>query len=130
MQRQNDQTRAVAGVCGLCDAAVGENPCPLYDPQADVVARGCLQVEGTFLALHHDSVEKFIRGEVRVAAKEAPLERVLGWHRQNGERTIITTTTGSLAKRLGEALGEAFGGDLRSMLCCKNGLGLIKWHCD
>jgi len=130
MQRQDHQARAASGVCGLCDATVGQNACPLYDRQTDVVAQGCLQVEGKFLALHHDSVEKFIRGEIRVAAKETPLERALGWHRHKGERTIITTTTGSLARRLGEALVQAFGGDLRSMLCCKTGIGLIKWHCD
>lgn len=129
MQRQNHQALAASGVCSLCDAA-SQDACPLYDPQTDVVARGCLQVEGKFLALHHDSVEKFIRGEVRVAAKDAPLEIVLGWHRDKGERTIITTTTGSLARRLGEALVQAFGGDLRSMRCCRDGIGLIKWRCD
>lgn len=130
MQRQGYQAQAASGVCGLCDAAVRQNACPLYRWQTDVVARGCLQVAGKFLALHHDSVEKFIRGEIRVAASEAPHDKVLGWHRQQGEETIITTTTGSLARRLGEGLVQAFGGDLRSMLLCRNGIGLIKWHRD
>lgn len=130
MQRQDHQAQAASGVCRLCDAAVGQNACPLYDRQTDVVARGCLRVEGKFLSLHHDSVEKFIRNEIRVAVKEAPLERVLGWHRHKGERTIITTTTESLARRLGEALVQAFGGDLRSVLLSGDGTGLIKWHCD
>lgn len=129
MRRQDHQARAASGVCSLCDAAA-QNACPLYDAQTDVIARGCLQVEGKFLALHHDSVEKLLRGEIRAAANDAPLEMVVGWHRDKGERTIIVTTTGSLARLLGEALVQAFGGDLRSMRCCKNGIGLIKWHCD
>lgn len=130
MRSRDDQARAASGVCGLCDAAVRQNACPLYRWQTNVIARGCLQVGGRFLALHHDSIEKFLRGEIRVAANEAPLDRILGWHRHNGEETIITTTTGSLARRLGEGLVQAFGGDLQSMLCCRDGIGLIKWHRD
>lgn len=131
-----------AGVCALCGAGIWrrrndyswcqfpEEVCPLYRPRRKRIPFGCLELTGAFLDTNHKSIERFLRDAARSEANGNPENRILGWHKYDGGRVIITTTTGELARLLADVLEQAFGGQLRSLILPQEGITRVIWQRD
>lgn len=88
-----------------------EQMCPACRRVRDRFPAGFLTLEGPFLHEHREEIMGRIRSHAEHVKAEHPLQRVMDIE-DDGERTLVTTTDIHLARGLGEALREAWRGEL------------------
>ena len=72
---------------------------------------GIVTLSGRFLDQHRDEILHIVRRQEANEKPEHPFNRIMKIE-QEGERTIVTTTDIHLPRRIGEALEDAFRGNL------------------
>jgi hypothetical protein len=89
-----------------------EHLCPACRRVKDRYPAGYVSLEGSFLQEHRDELLHLVRNEEKRAKDEHPLERIMDI-RQDGDKTLVTTTEVHLARRIGDALHHAYQGNLQ-----------------
>lgn len=86
--------------------------CPACQRIADNLPAGILRLSGSFLDDHREELIGLIRNVEALEKGEHPLERIMSL--RDGEGGLEVTTTGiHVARRIGDALGRSYQGDLR-----------------
>ena len=85
--------------------------CPACHRIHDNYPAGFVTLAGQFLAQHREEVLHLVRNEEQRAKAEHPLKRIMAIEDEDGG-LLITTTDIHLARRIGEALKNAYQGDL------------------
>lgn len=121
-ERHKPPEPAVCPTCGVVfehgrwhwkarPAGAQEHPCPACRRTKEQYPAGYVTLEGDFLREHRDELLHLVRNEEKRAKEEHPLERIIDI-RQDGDKTLVTTTELHLARRIGDALHHAYQGAL------------------
>ena len=121
-ERHKPPEPAVCPTCGVVfehgrwhwkarPASAQEHLCPACRRVKDEYPAGYVSLEGDFLREHRDELLHLVRNEEKRAKEEHPLERIIDV-RQDGDKTVVTTTELHLARRIGDALHHAYQGTL------------------
>jgi len=104
--------------------------CPACKQKQEGLPAGFVYVSGDFLTSHRDEIERLLDKEAERTAADNPLAQIMGRETDENGRLVITTTTEHLAKRLGQALEKAYGGDVRYDFSHENKLARVYWQRD
>jgi len=85
--------------------------CPACKRTRDRLPAGHVMLEGAFFATHRDEVLHLVHHVAEHEQAEHPLARIMDVV-PDGERTVVTTTDIHLPQRIGEALRNAYQGEL------------------
>lgn len=77
----------------------------------DRVPAGVIQLKGDFFDEHRDEIENLIRNQEALEKERHPLERLMALM-PNEEGLRVETTGLRLARRVGDALHDAYQGNL------------------
>jgi hypothetical protein len=94
------------------DDGANEELCPACKRIKDRVPAGVIQLKGEFFDEHRDEIENLIQNQERLEKERHPLERLMAL-RRNGDSMRVETTGLRLARRVGDALQDAYQGDLK-----------------
>jgi len=86
--------------------------CPACRRVRDEFPAGVVTLEGSFLHDHHAEVMALVNHHADRVKSEHPLQRIMGTEATDGG-VQITTTDMHLARGIGEALHNAYRGDLK-----------------
>ncbi len=92
-------------------AGAGDALCPACRRIREKVPAGTLELSGGFLVAHFDEILQLVRNVEKRERAAHPLKRILDFVR-NGDTATLTVTEPHLARAIGTALHDAFGGDL------------------
>lgn len=113
-------------VCGQCGAVYHQGrwqwgisapsnahrtSCPACQRVRDHLPAGTVFLEGPFLQTHRSEIEHLVRNEAERQRMGHPLKRVIGFENTD-EGLRVSTTDIHLARALGEAVYDAYQGDL------------------
>ncbi|HET9533591.1 MAG TPA: BCAM0308 family protein [Blastocatellia bacterium] len=104
--------------------------CPACKKRQEGLPAGFVYLDGAFLSAHRAEIIRLLNNEADRAAADNPIGRIMAWQADRSEGIVITTTTEHLAKRLGQALEKAFGGEVRYDFSHENKLARVYWHRD
>lgn len=111
------------------DEKADEQLCQACKRTQDGYPAGELTLSGAFLAQHKAEILNLARNLERAERGEHPLNRIMAIASREGE-TVITTTDIHLPRRIGEALSDAWGGEL-DMHYDEEGYYIrLAWHRD
>lgn len=85
--------------------------CPACQRIKDGLPAGYLEIRGVFFASHREELLNLIYNLETQEKSEHPMERLMDISTAE-DHTLITTTGIHLARRIGEALKNAYQGDL------------------
>jgi len=85
--------------------------CPACRRIAEDYPAGYLELKGSFFKTHREELLNLIRNEEEAEKGEHPLERIIDITEKD-EGALITTTGIHIARRIGNALSQAYKGDL------------------
>ena len=88
-----------------------ETICPACRRIADNYPAGYVELNGPFFEEHHEEISNLVLNEEGREKSERPLERIITVKDSDGH-TLVTTTGVHVARRIGEALARAYGGEL------------------
>jgi len=92
-------------------AAANEERCPACHRIHDRFPAGYVALKGEFFAGHRDEILRRVRNCEETEKRGHPLERLMAI--EDLEGGVLVTTTGThLARRIGDALHDAYKGDL------------------
>jgi len=86
--------------------------CPACQRIKDNLPAGYVELSGEFLEQHKEDILNLMKNEAEYARSKHPLHRIMEIRQQNGIVTI-TTTDVHLARRLGDAVKNAYKGELQ-----------------
>lgn len=86
--------------------------CPACRRVRDRFPAGFVVLEGEFFRGHREEVMNLVHAHARHVREEHPLERLMGAQDREDGSCLLTTTGVHLARGLGEALQQAWRGDL------------------
>lgn len=89
----------------------GEVICPACRRIADRLPAGMIDLRGEFYMQHQEEIINLVRNIEKHEMDAHPMERIMSIT-QEGNRAQVTTTGIHIARRIGEALGRAFKGEL------------------
>jgi NMD protein affecting ribosome stability and mRNA decay len=89
-----------------------EHKCPACQRIQDRFPAGYVLIKGDFLTKNRDQIVALVKAKEESARAENPLQRIMAIDDVR-EGIQVTTTEGQLARAIGEALQEAFKGDLK-----------------
>lgn len=92
-------------------AGAHEELCPADQRIKDRVSAGVVTIKGAFFEAHADEIISLIKNREKMEKERHPLERIMGMKRP-AQSLRIETTGIHLARRLGDALEDAFQGEL------------------
>jgi hypothetical protein len=95
----------------MVEGQVHETICPACRRIADNYPAGYVELKGTFFQEHHEEISNLVFNEEGREKNERPLERIISV-KDNNDHTLVTTTGVHVARRIGEALARAYGGEL------------------
>ena len=104
--------------------------CPACRQRKTGLPHGFVHVDGGFVPVHRDELERLLRNEATHAVEDNPLGQVLDWGNDGRGGLLVTTTTEHLAIRLGRALEKAYDGRLLFGFSHENKLAHVWWHRD
>jgi NMD protein affecting ribosome stability and mRNA decay len=90
--------------------AVNETVCPACRRIAERNPAGFVTVRGEFYKARMDEVENLVHNAEKAETLQHPMERLVEVTRE-AEGLLVTTTGVHLARRVGDALSRAYGGD-------------------
>ena len=85
--------------------------CPACRRERERAPAGYVTVQGAFSREHRDEILARARHCEKAEKAEHPLQRIMGV-KADGDAILITTTDPHLARRIGEALHDAYHGEL------------------
>lgn len=103
-----------------------EQRCPACQRIRDGFPAGYLTLRGTFLAAHRDEILSRLRHCEEAEKREHPLERIMKIQSEGGA-VLVTTTDTHLARRMGDALHDAFKGELEFHYNKEENLLRVDW---
>jgi NMD protein affecting ribosome stability and mRNA decay len=89
-----------------------EQQCPACQRIRDEFPAGYVMIKGEFIKDHRDEIVALIKGKEEVQKAEHPLQRIMAIEDVR-EGLQVTTTDSHLARGIGEALHDAYKGDLK-----------------
>ena len=89
-----------------------EQQCPACQRIHDKFPAGYVMIKGEFLAAHRDEIIALITSKEDREKAEHPLQRIIAIEDVR-EGLQVTTTESQLARGIGEALHDAYNGDLK-----------------
>ena len=89
-----------------------EQSCPACQRIRDEFPAGYVMVKGEFIKDHRDEIVALITAKEEREKAEHPLQRIMAIE-DIGEGLQVTTTDSHLARGIGEALHDAYKGDLK-----------------
>jgi hypothetical protein len=107
-------------------ASAQDHLCPACRRVKEQYPAGYVSLEGDFLREHRDELLHLVRNEEKRAKDEHPLERIIDI-RQDGDKTVVTTTELHLARRIGDALHHAYQGNLEIKYSTDEYLVRVYW---
>jgi hypothetical protein len=96
---------------GSAPAQAHKERCPACLRIRDDFPAGYLSLHGTFFDSHRDEVLSRVRHCEEAEKRDHPLERIMQI-RLEGSRVVVTTTDTHLVRRMGDALHDAYKGEL------------------
>lgn len=105
-----------------------ESLCPACHRQQDNSPAGFITISGDFVATHETEILEIVHHEEQREKVEHPLKRVMNIEKLSGG-FLVTTTDSHLARGIGEALYQAYRGQLDFDSGPKDNLLLVHWHC-
>jgi len=96
---------------GAADAAAHKTRCPACQRIHDRFPAGYLTIEGDFYARHRDEILNLVKNREAAEKAEHPLERIMAIEDEDGT-TTVTTTSAHVARRIADALHDAWKGTL------------------
>jgi len=88
-----------------------ETLCPACQRVRDRFPAGYVTLEGEFFRAHRDELMQRVKSRAEQARAEHPLQRLMDIEEHDGA-VVITTTDTHLARGIGEALQDAYRGEL------------------
>ncbi|MFH5832673.1 BCAM0308 family protein [Halalkalibaculum sp. DA384] len=85
--------------------------CPACRRIRDHYPAGTVEISGSFFEEHRKEIMHMIKNLERTESQEHPLERIMEIDTDNGS-TLISTTGIHLPRRIGDALNQAYRGEL------------------
>lgn len=85
--------------------------CPACRRIEDNYPAGILSLSGSFFDEHREEIMNMVENIRKLEREEHPLERIMNIEEKDGQ-TVITTTGMHLPRRLGDALKDAYEGEL------------------
>lgn len=95
----------------IANQPANEELCPACLRIKDRVPAGVLHLSGAFFEEHRDEIENLINNQEKMEKERHPLERLMGMKYEDGSLRIETTGI-HLARRIGDALNNAYQGKL------------------
>ena len=89
-----------------------EQLCPACQRMHDRFPAGYVTIKGEFFASHRDEIITLIQNHEKKEKAERPLQRLMGIEDKK-DGVEVTTTDSHLARGIGEALHDAYKGDLK-----------------
>jgi hypothetical protein len=128
-------------VCGGCGAVYHEGRWQWMTPPADALQTRCaacrrieenlpagyVSIEGPFSQAHRDELVNLVHHLERREKAEHPLKRIMAIE-EDGGKLLITTTDIHLARAIGEALHDAYKGELDFHYNKEEYLLRIRWR--
>lgn len=96
---------------GTAQADASQTLCPACHRVEDKVPAGFLSLSGAFLAEHREEIMNLVRNVEEREKTAHPLKRIMDTEEQEGG-LLITFTDPHLARGVGEALHDAYKGEL------------------
>ena len=97
---------------GEAPPAAHAQMCPACRRVRDRLPAGFLTLEGEFVTAHRTEIMGLVQAHARQVREEHPLQRLMGVEDREDGSCLLTTTDPHLARGLGEALHQAWRGDL------------------
>ncbi|SFU50310.1 hypothetical protein SAMN05216339_10387 [Nitrosomonas eutropha] len=88
-----------------------QHPCPACQRILDHYPAGYLTLEGEFFQSHRDEILHLVQNFEKTKKSQHPLQRIIATEEQNNS-LLITTTDIHLARGIGEAIHDAYQGNL------------------
>jgi NMD protein affecting ribosome stability and mRNA decay len=111
---------------GEAQPGAEQHLCPACQRIRDRVPAGQLTLSGPFFAEHRAEILHLVRNSEAKARAEHPLERIMQVAEES-ERTIVTFTDSHLTHGVGEALRNAYQGELDSRYTDEGDLLRVSW---
>lgn len=111
---------------GAAPGDAHEARCPACLRIRDDFPAGYLTLHGTFFEAHRDEVLSRVRSCEEAERLDHPLERVMGIKPQ-ADGVLVTTTDTHLVRRIGDALHDAFKGELQFRYNKEENLLRVDW---
>jgi NMD protein affecting ribosome stability and mRNA decay len=100
--------------------------CPACQRIHDKFPAGYVTIKGEFFKEHRDEIVALLQNHEKREKADRPLQRIMGMEeRKDGME--ITTTDSQLARGLGEALHDAYKGDLKMRFSRDENLVRASW---
>ncbi|MCL5428976.1 MAG: BCAM0308 family protein [Chloroflexi bacterium] len=90
---------------------INEELCPADKRIKDRVPAGVVNIQGAFFEAHREEIVSLIKNQEKLEKERHPLERLMGI-KKSGKGLRVETTGLHMARRLGDALGNAYQGKL------------------
>jgi NMD protein affecting ribosome stability and mRNA decay len=87
--------------------------CPACQRIHDKFPAGYVTIKGEFFKQHKDEIIALLHNHEKKEKAERPLQRIMGVDEKKDGSLEVTTTDSHLARGLGEALHDAYKGDLK-----------------
>ncbi len=100
--------------------------CPPSRRIQDHYPEGSVTVAGDFAKANRDEILNLVRKVEIREKKEHPLKRIMGIT-DEGDHTVIETTSAKLASAIGKALNDAYQGNLEASFPDEGGLLRVTW---
>ena len=111
---------------GTAPAGAHEALCPACHRSNDDYPAGYMELSGAFFIAHRDEILGLVRNHEERAKLEHPLQRILKIEDQ-ADGVLVTTTDIHLARKIAEALHDAFKGELEFHYNEEESLLQVKW---
>lgn len=109
-------------------AAAESQRCPACKRIQDRIPAGFLTLEGSFLAAHRDEILRLVRHKVNQQLLEHPMKRLMDIDQQAEDRIELRFTDLHLPRGVGEAIRNAFEGELRLNYTVEGGILRAYWR--
>jgi hypothetical protein len=110
---------------GVQPRAARSGLCPACRQIASGLAGGFVFIDGSLLRGHAVEILNILRDEERRATEENPLSRIIKWDKDDQGVLQLKTTTEHLARRLGQALEQAYAGEAASSFSDENKIARV-----
>lgn len=103
--------------------------CPACARARDKIPAAFLTLQGTFIAPHRDEIMQLARNHAQREYVEHPLKRIMDIEEANGA-TKLSFTEAHLARDIGEALHDAYKGELNYHYADEDIMLRVNWTRD
>lgn len=101
--------------------------CPACRRIRERLPAGFVSLKGEFLSAHRDEVLARVRSCEEAEKRDHPLQRIMATE-PDGEGLMVTTTDAHLARRIGDALHDAWKGELEVHYNKEENLVRVSWN--